>query len=221
MVDVLHKAAAVVGLRLVPAEWISLRPSQIRAFLRSYETSGRQGSAAILDWRRVLYTLAAIPAPTVEQLQQAVAAVKAGGGTALQTVALETASKVRLWFEAGPPPETLESEDGVTLVKGHQIPLLKEAVLSMFTAPSANGSNGPVVNFEHLVLYACADKQAEGVSRAVRVLGKPDVSVDETILLSILALGSLSCFDPDRFRTSDSEFVQAVLAGAKEGKGPK
>lgn len=79
LVAVFHRAAALAGLKLLPAEWIPLPPSKLRALLVSYQTGDRPGFVPCVDWRRVMYSLANLPEPTVGQLQKLVAAVKSLG----------------------------------------------------------------------------------------------------------------------------------------------
>ncbi len=49
------------GMKLLPARWITLPPSQLHALLICYETGAREGLAASVDWRRVMWSLADVP----------------------------------------------------------------------------------------------------------------------------------------------------------------
>ena len=74
-----------------------------------------------------------------------------------------------------------------------------------------------LVNLEHLVLYACASTQAEGVENAIKTLGNADGSVDRDTLLSILSLASLSCFEASS-AAEDAALVDAAISASMEGK---
>ena len=208
LVSMLHRAAAVPGMKLLPAQWIALAPSKLRALVQAYETSGREGRAACVDWRRLLFSLADAPPPSVEQLQELCQA--AGVGKA--AVPRDAARALPMWIDALAAPEAVTGDDGQPVVLGHQPAKLKDAVLDMFTSPSGD------VNVEHLLLYACAGTLVDSVDKAVRVLGHAEGQVDAPTLTSILSLGSLSCFDAPASAGDDSEAVAAALADALEGK---
>jgi len=119
LVGIMHRAAAMAGIKLLPAEWIPLPPSKLRAMLVTYQTVGGEGRVPCVDWRRVLFTLADLPRPTVEQLQKLVAA--AGGEGSIQGVPRKAADALPLWFESLAPPETYTDANGQTVVKGRQV----------------------------------------------------------------------------------------------------
>ena len=186
MVSVLHRAAAVAGIKLLPAEWIPLPPSKLRALLVSYQTGAREGAVACVDWRRVLWSLASVPRASVEELRGLVQKAKAAGGS-LNAVPSAAARALPFWFEGLPAPESYTDDNGQAVVKGHQASLLKTALLDIFSADAPDGRQ--TVNLLHLILYACADTQKEGVEKAVKVLGNAQGHVDAQTLLPILSLG--------------------------------
>jgi len=211
LVAVFHRAAALAGLKLLPAEWIPLPPSKLRALLVSYQTGDRPGFVPCVDWRRVMYSLANLPEPTVGQLQKLVAAVKSLGPQieSLEAVPRAMVKGLEMWFGLVAAPESSTDENGQTVLKGHQLPLLKEAVLDIFTNSSGN------VNLLHLILYACGSTQVLGIEKALQVLGDGNVSKDA--LLPILSLVSLSCFSSGG-SGADIELVDMAIAAALEGK---
>ena len=158
----------------------------------------------------MLYSLADVPAPTVEQLRK-LAAVAKGKGP-LTAVPAAAAGTLPLWFESQPPPESYTDENGQVVFKGKQTAQLKQAVLSIFTSNAA-------VNVEHLLLYASASTLPEAADRAIKVLGNADGKVDRDSLLSLLSLGSLSCFEDASVRASDVELVEAALGAGEGGAG--
>jgi len=185
-VSVLHRAAAVAGIKLLPAEWIPLPPSKLRAFLVSYETGAGEGGVVCLDWRRVMWSLANVPPASVEELRSLVQRAK-NGGASLDAVPSAAARALPLWFEGLASPATYTDSNGQVVVKGHEPAKLKGALMDIFTVVAADGRSS--VNLLHLILYACADKQKEGVEKAVKVLGSTQGHMDAETLLPILSLG--------------------------------
>jgi len=214
MVSVLHRAAAVAGIKLLPAEWIPLPPSKLRAFLVSYETGAGEGGVVCLDWRRVMWSLANVPPASVEELRSLVQRAK-NGGASLDAVPSAAARALPLWFEGLASPATYTDSNGQVVVKGHEPAKLKGALMDIFTVVAADGRSS--VNLLHLILYACADKQKEGVEKAVKVLGSTQGHMDAETLLPILSLASLSCMDKGA-GNSDTELVDKALAAAAQGK---
>lgn len=188
MVSVLHRAAAVAGIKLLPAEWIPLAPSKLRALLMSYQTGAREGAVACVDWRRVMWSLANVPPASVEELRSLVQRAKTAGAS-LDAVPSAAARALPLWFEGLPSPATYTDSNGQVVVKGHERGKLKAALMDIFTVVAPDGRES--VNLLHLILYACADKQKEGVEKAVKVLGSTQGHVDAQTLLPILSLGRI------------------------------
>ena len=186
MVSVLHRAAAVAGIKLLPAEWIPLAPSKLRALLVSYQTGAREGAVACVDWRRVMWSLANVPPASVEELRSLVQRAKTAGAS-LDAVPSAAARALPLWFEGLPSPATYTDSNGQVVVKGHERAKLKAALMDIFTVVAPDGRES--VNLLHLVLYACADKQKEGMEKAVKVLGSTQGHIDVATLLPILSLG--------------------------------
>jgi hypothetical protein len=122
----------------------------------------------------------------VEELRGLVQKAKAAGGS-LNAVPGAAARALPFWFEGLPAPESYTDDNGQAVVKGHQASLLKTALLDIFSADAPDGSQ--TVNLLHLILYACADTQKEGVEKAVKVLGNAQGHVDAQTLLPILSLG--------------------------------
>ena len=77
---------------------IPLAPSKLRALLVSYRTGDRVGFVPCVDWRRVMYSLANLPEPTVEQLKKLLAAAKGKGGS-VEAMPRAAAAAVEMWFE--------------------------------------------------------------------------------------------------------------------------